>query len=133
MVTIFRVPAVTLVVPAFPDPDVLLAISPLLRYKVPALTATVPAFPDPNVLLEIWPPLTIDRAAALTVTSPPLPMVPGPVAVWIPDPSIDRGPEMLTVTLPAFPVLAGAPFRGPSALLEILPLTIDKLPAVTFI
>src|SRR5579859_4755195 len=38
----------------------------------------------------------------------------------------------VTITLPALPVAAGAPLKGPSALLEISPpSTTDKVPAVT--
>src|SRR5215470_20369662 len=61
-------------------------------------------------------------------------MVPRPVLVRIPDPSIDRDPKTLTVTLPALPVLAGAPFKGfgPNAILEIAPvLRKDNVPALT--
>src|SRR5262249_20775275 len=136
-----KVPAVTVTVPAFPGPDVLLTIVPLpVIDNVPAATVTWPASPvaaaklfkAPSALLEIAPPLTIERAPASTVTVLAAPLLPRlacdkmPVADWgFPfESSMVSGPETTTVTLPALP--------EPKVLLEISPLLrMVKVPALT--
>src|SRR5262249_39839583 len=65
------------------------------------------------------------------------PIVPGLASDAIPrsddepEPSIDKRPVTLTVTLPPFPVFAGKPLKAANSLLEIKPLTIASVPALT--
>src|SRR6516225_4003819 len=84
---------------------------------------TEPPAPVPAVVLTICAPEAIVIRGAVTATNPALPVVPGSVLVAIcdPGPLIERRPVTLTVTLPAFPVLAGNWPEGPSAVLEIVP------------
>ena len=64
-----------------------------------------------DVTLEIAPPLASDDVAALTVTVPALPLLPGSVSAAIPVPNpgaafrplIDSIPDALTETSPLFP------------------------------
>jgi hypothetical protein len=93
-------------------------------------TETLPPFPDPKVLLAISPFLLMVKAPALTDTLPAAPVRPGsafdamPVKTPVGVPVIDSSPFTRTETLPPFP--------GPNVLLAIVPLlAIDKVPAVT--
>jgi streptogramin lyase len=45
--------------------------------KVPAPMETLPAFPGPNVLVPISPLLAMDNVPALTTTLPAFPVLPG--------------------------------------------------------
>jgi hypothetical protein len=119
---------------ALTNPKVSLEILPLSAMdNVPALTTTVPAFPDPDVSLVISPPLpVITKSPALTVTVPASPLF-GPEELELAKmpvldcpgvPVIDSRPSTITTTLPPDPV--------ENVLLAISPLlTIDKVPALT--
>jgi hypothetical protein len=47
-------------------------------------TETAPAFPDPNVLLEISPPLAMLKEPAMTVALPAFPVLPGSESARMP-------------------------------------------------
>jgi hypothetical protein len=132
---IIRLPeTVTVISPPNPEPLVEAAIMPESRsVRALALTIMLPALPDPDVLVEITPPFpTTTRSLALTVTDPASPLL-GPVKFELAKipvsncpatPLIERRSATATVTLPPNPVA--------NVLLEISPvLTIDRFPALT--
>src|SRR5205807_7401662 len=101
--------------PALPDPDVKLAISPLVTSdRSPAVTVMLPAFlaPGRNVTPSI--PVVTDKdplpfieslPATWTLTSPPAPEPIVEAETW-PELTSDREPA-LTCTAPALPLLPG--------------------------
>jgi hypothetical protein len=82
LVTIFRVPASTVTLPALPVlrelvlleaiPVNFVAEVPSMNRTPPTRTETFPAFPDPDVKLAISPLLTIDKSPVVTDMLPAL-------------------------------------------------------------
>src|SRR5437667_11216477 len=97
----------------------------------PTRTETLPAFPDPDVKLPISPLVTIDKSPAVTVMLPAL-FAPGRT-VWARIPVvIDRDPAPFIESLPATWTLTSPPAPKPIVEAEICPvLTSDREPAMT--
>jgi len=83
------------------------------------VTEILPAFPDPEVLLAITPLLVIDKDPAAMVMLPAFPLVPTSVllkmpvdttpelVIGAPEPLIISWPAMVMVISPPFPAAAG--------------------------
>jgi hypothetical protein len=116
-VTMFRLPAATVISPASPElpvsavmPVGTVAAVPSIDSAPATVTAMLPPLPVPNVSVVIWPFGVIDSDPAVTVMLPALPVLSRKVSAVIPvvgpiadAPSIVRAPVTLTAMLPPLP------------------------------